>query len=315
MDLLKPTNSPSFPWTIVMLVLALLSLSLPLIGFAAPRHHGRDTGISGTQLQNLFPPNATLGLPTSNANFLALGCGVQNYTCTSAGTYSWVMVACGLSTITKMLGRSTGALANLYDISTLFGSEEFTSAPNCGLEIWSADQGETNPFNSQLDTLINSNFGIPKLGIHQFDNFNGTADPAFDFTESQNNANDFMIAVKTAQVSPPSDPSANVAWLALSNVSGSLSSGGYRVFTAGGEQPSSVNLSRLVIITRNWFQSFSVNLDQAIFLSSIVQTIVSVSSLILDCDYSNITYPFQRVLSLNVEVLRIYTFTGVLYFS
>ena len=71
-----------------MFVLALLSLSLPSTGFAAPHHHGRDTGISGSQLQILIPSNTTLPLPTSNANFLALGCGVQNYTCTSAGNYT-----------------------------------------------------------------------------------------------------------------------------------------------------------------------------------------------------------------------------------
>ena len=162
------------------------------------------------------------------------------------------MVARGLSTITKMLGRSQGALANFYDISALFGGDGFTNAPNCGLEIWSADQGEANPFNSQLDSLIQSNFGeIPKLGTHQFDIFNGTPEPAFDFTLSQNNASDFMIAVVNNKVASPFNPNDDVAWLALSNASGGLSNTAFRLFTAGGQPPSSVNISLLVIITRN----------------------------------------------------------------
>lgn len=206
-----------------MFVLALLSLFLATTGSAAPHHHGRDTGISGSALQAVLPSDATLSLPTSNANFLALGCGVQNYTCTGAGNYS-----------------SIGALANLYDISQLFNTAEFANVTNCGLEIWSGDQGETNPFNSGLDSLIQNNLGLNnKLGEHFFTNFNGTSEPEFDFTQSQGNAGDFTIDVKSADIPSPTDPTNSVDWLALSNVSGILASQTFRIFTAGGKQPSS----------------------------------------------------------------------------
>jgi hypothetical protein len=68
-----------------MFALPLLSLLLATSGFAAPSPRGERT-IPSSALY--LPDNQTeLIAPTTAADYVALGLGTQNYTCTDAGNY------------------------------------------------------------------------------------------------------------------------------------------------------------------------------------------------------------------------------------
>lgn len=160
------------------------------------------------------------------------------------------MVACSLSTIMKMLGRSIGAVAQLFDISPLNGSPAFDTIQECVYNAWEGDQ-DSNPLDPGLINLVQSQFALTYQGLHTFTNFNGALDPEFDFTQSTGNSSDFIIATKSGDIPSPTNPQQNVDWLSLTNVAGGLANEVFRVKTVGGKQPSSVNLSRIVTITRN----------------------------------------------------------------
>src|ERR1700761_1856476 len=131
------------------------------------------------------------------------------------------MVACSLSTITKMLGRSIGAVAQLFDISGLNGSPEFDTIQECVYTNWAGDQ-DSNPLDGGLVSQVTSQFGLSHQGLHPFTNFNGALDPEFDFTQSTGNSNDFIIATKSGDIPPPANTQNDVDWLFLTNVSGDL---------------------------------------------------------------------------------------------
>jgi hypothetical protein len=160
------------------------------------------------------------------------------------------MVVCCLSTITKMLDRSIGAVAMLYDITTLYGEPGFSTIQECVHDAW-VNNPSTNPLDPGWDNQVQSRFGLNPLGPHTFVEFNGALDPKFDFTQSTNNPSNFVIATKTGDIAAPTDPGTNVDWLHLTNVNGDLASDVFRVVTVGGKPPSAVNLSQFVTITHN----------------------------------------------------------------
>jgi hypothetical protein len=73
-----------------MFVLPLLPLLLATSGFAIPRLQERDsTLVPGSVLQSELPSGQTaLVAPGTTAIAVSVSAGNQNYTCTSAGTYS-----------------------------------------------------------------------------------------------------------------------------------------------------------------------------------------------------------------------------------
>jgi hypothetical protein len=74
-----------------MFVLPLLSLLLATTGFAVPHHPGRGGGpVPSSVLQSELPSGQSVIVApdTPSASNVAVGVGNQNYTCTSAGTYS-----------------------------------------------------------------------------------------------------------------------------------------------------------------------------------------------------------------------------------
>jgi len=207
-----------------MIVLPLLSLLLATTGFAIPHHHGRGHGggpVPGTVLQSELPSNQTVIVaPNTAANYVAVGVGNQNYTCTSAGTYS-----------------SKGAVAMLFDITTLYGTSKFSTIQECVHDAW-VNNPSTNPLDPEWDKQVHTQFKLDPLGIHTFVKFNNASDPKFDFTQSTNNPSNFVIAIKAGDIAAPSNPGTNVDWLHLTNVDGGLASDAYRVLTVGGKPPS-----------------------------------------------------------------------------
>src|SRR6266702_2416316 len=157
------------------------------------------------------------------------------------------MMVCCLFTITKTLGRSIGAVAQLFDISSLFGTPEFSTIQDDAFAIWSSCPG-TDPLEKGLAPRFNK-FGIKPLGIHTFVNFNGALSPKFDFTQATGDPNNFVVAAKSGNLPAPSP--ADVDWLELKKVDGGLADVIFRVFTKAGKPPTTVNISRSATITRS----------------------------------------------------------------
>ena len=152
--------------------------------------------------------------------------------------------------ITNMLDRSIGAVATLFDITPLYGQSSFSEIQQCVHDAW-VNNPSTNPLDPGWVNEVQTQFWLNPLGVHTFVEFNGASDPKFDFTQSTNDPNNFVISVKDGDIPAPTDPSTNVDWLHLTNVDGELASDVYRVLTVGGKPPTEVNLSKFVTITHN----------------------------------------------------------------
>jgi len=139
----------------------------------------------------------------------------------------------------KTLDRSVGAIAELYDITTLYGTPEFYNIQDDAYEIWSICPS-TDPLASGLVALLQYTFKIHPLGQHFFVNFNGGLSPKFDFTQSTGDPNAFVIAKKTGDLPAPS--SEDIDWLELMGVSGGLATEIFRVYTKAGKPPTTVSI-------------------------------------------------------------------------
>ncbi|KAF7337394.1 hypothetical protein MSAN_02265600 [Mycena sanguinolenta] len=165
-----------------------------------------------------LPENQTaLVVPTTAPLFVALGVGVQNYSCSSTtSTYA-----------------SIGAVASLFDISCFDQTPEFANLQTVAFDIWN----KAGP--AVTATSIGSRILAPLvLGYHYFVNSpSGTGiSPEWDFTHS---GKGYVIAAKVGDIPAPTNPTTNVDWLALNNVQGSLASKIFRIDTVGGQPPAS----------------------------------------------------------------------------
>ncbi|KAH8828623.1 hypothetical protein DL96DRAFT_1813988 [Flagelloscypha sp. PMI_526] len=168
-----------------------------------------------------FPEGQTaLAVPTGKLDYLALGVGVQNYSCSDTGTYV-----------------STGAVAELFDISCLYDSAVYSNIPDFAMQLWSAvPEGVT------IQEFIQgiSDFGnVAVLGQHYFiPNLNGSgaAQPKWDFNSS-NSTTAFVVGAKVANLTAPTG-SQDIDWLQLKNVTGDLAASIYRTDTRLGQPPA-----------------------------------------------------------------------------
>ena len=147
---------------------------------------------------------------------------------------------------TITLSRSIGAVAQLFDISNLYGTSKFGTVQNDVFRIWASLQN-TSPVGPEVSILIGGQLGIGSLGIHDFVDFNGKLSPEFDFTQTTGDPNNFVIAAKSVDIPPPQ--SGNVDWLELTNVDGGLANLIFRVETVAGVPPSTVSISGFATIT------------------------------------------------------------------
>ena len=140
------------------------------------------------------------------------------------------------------MGSSIGAVADLFDISCLYGTDEFAKIQDDAFDIWQKCPN-LNPSESNLIHELSHKYKIPLLGYHYFINDNGTLHPEFDFTSTgpnKGNPNAFVVAAKAVDVPAPNS-SQDVDWLELTAVSGKLADAVYRVYTRGGQPPTSVS--------------------------------------------------------------------------
>jgi len=183
-----------------------------------PRGTSCQCSVPATAL-NLQPPFPPLSTPP---RYVALGVGVQNYTCNSSGNYT-----------------SVGAVADLFDISCLYGTEEFAKIQDDAFDIWQKCPN-LDPLNSSLKNELLKEFKIPLLGYHYFIIYNGTLRPDFDFTSTganKGNQDAFVVAAKAVDVPAPNSVE-DIDWLELKALAGKLADAVYRVDTKGGQPPT-----------------------------------------------------------------------------
>ncbi|KAJ7445173.1 hypothetical protein B0H11DRAFT_14615 [Mycena galericulata] len=169
-----------------------------------------------------LPSNQTLLVaPTTAPLYVALGVGIQNYTCSSAGKYT-----------------SIGAVASLFDISCLAPTPAFAPVQTNAFNDWNSASASTTA------SSIGARVGAPNLlGYHYFViGATGALSPKWDFTSTGKNAGNssaFVIGAKVGDIAAPTNTATNVDWLALNNASGSLASKIFRIDTVGGQPPTS----------------------------------------------------------------------------
>ncbi|KAJ7249777.1 hypothetical protein B0H12DRAFT_1121703 [Mycena haematopus] len=171
-----------------------------------------------------LPANQTaLVTPTTAPLFVALGVGVQNYSCSSTtSTYA-----------------SIGAVASLLDLSCLDKKPEFATVQTTAFNIWN----KAPP--AELATSIGRRVDAPVLlGYHYFvTSPSGTGlSPKWDFTSTgkfAGNATAYVLGAKVGDIPAPTNSATNVDWLALNNAQGSLASKIFRIDTVGGQPPTS----------------------------------------------------------------------------
>ncbi|KAF8478279.1 hypothetical protein JB92DRAFT_2769005 [Gautieria morchelliformis] len=200
---------------------------LPLVT-AAPAYQLTGCSVTGDTIP--LPPGQTnLTIPgDAKPEYIAAGFGTQNYSCSTAGTYT-----------------SIGAVAVLFDASCVF--DAFQSACN------------NKAFSSLEETQASISAALGPsplvLGHHYFvknPTPGGTGlSPTFDFrADSQKgDPNAFVITSKTGDISSPVDPTDNVDWLELKAIDGqgSLAKYVFRIFTIGGQPPSSVRITSVAL--------------------------------------------------------------------
>ncbi|KAJ7308774.1 hypothetical protein DFH08DRAFT_900066 [Mycena albidolilacea] len=185
-----------------------------------PKAAGCDTSAATLSL----PANQTqLVAPTTAPLFVALGVGVQNYTCTAA----------------TLKYASVGAVASIFDISCIDKTPAFATIQTTAFNAWSAAPAGVSP-----DTVGGKIGAATLLGYHYFVPApSGTGlSPKWDFTSTgkfAGNSTAFILAAKAGDILAPTDSATNVDWLALNNVQGSLASKVFRVDTVNGQPPTS----------------------------------------------------------------------------
>ncbi|KAF7365918.1 hypothetical protein MVEN_00467000 [Mycena venus] len=161
--------------------------------------------------------------PTTAPLFVALGVGIQNYTCT-ASTLKYT---------------STGAVASLFDLSCIDKSPAFASIQTTAFNAWNAA-----PAGASANT-VGGRIGTPTLlGFHYFvTSPSGTGiSPKWDFTSTgkfAGNSSAFVTGSKVGDITAPTDSATNVDWLAINNIEGSLASKIFRIDTVNGQPPTS----------------------------------------------------------------------------
>ncbi|KAL5537059.1 hypothetical protein ACEPAF_882 [Sanghuangporus sanghuang] len=152
---------------------------------------------------------------------ITLGVGVQNYTCTDAGTYT-----------------SAGAVATLFDISCIYDTSQYSTITKVAYDIWNAIPN--NEISNVVETFVKKAF--PVFADHYFiTSPSGTGiSPVFDAraTSHKGDPNAFILAARTGDLAAPTG-NQDIDWLQLSNVQGDLAKTVLRIDTQRGQPPSS----------------------------------------------------------------------------
>ena len=200
-------------------------LSLPLLISAAPARTAVDslrggaggplgffTGCPVSNFQLTFPAGQTaLSIPEGQKpNHILLGSGVQNYTCTDAGAYA-----------------SAGAVAKLYDISCLVGTPAFATIQDTFHKI-------PAPIKRTIQAALDR---TPFLAVDHYFVQNPITNSGISpkFALHANGGREFAIEAKVAGIAAPN--TANIDFLQLNTIQGTLGKTVFRVDTVLGQPP------------------------------------------------------------------------------
>jgi hypothetical protein len=215
--------------------------SIPLLAAAIP---------SGIQLRNDFGllgnymacpivgdavlkylENTTFSVPQGQAvNHITFATGVQNYTCNDTGTYV-----------------PAGAVAKLYDISCLFGTDAFETIQDEWHELPYALKESIQEQLDRTPLYVSDHYFItnPITG-------NGTSPK---FASARDGGKTFMVAEKTA--GKPAPNPADIDWLQLSAIQGGFAKTCFRMSTRAGKPPASCESGSGALsvpyVTKCWF--------------------------------------------------------------
>ncbi|OHE97585.1 malate dehydrogenase [Colletotrichum orchidophilum] len=218
----------------------LLLASLALVS-AAPAK--RQAGCVSKPAAPTLPVNGNgVELPAPPADLvlkhIALGHGIQNYTCTSVNA-------------TSITATATGALAGLYDAQPLYPNVGAASLSSVDVfnglttnAVWSTPlpltsdgtskfgASATTPFPPPADLVMPGIAPMKQLGVHFFDN---TGVPTFKLGEYLLRGAKLNGTKAPASADAGPEKTGSVDWLYLGDKGGSKGiSAVYRVVTAGG---------------------------------------------------------------------------------
>ncbi|KAJ6595520.1 hypothetical protein DFH09DRAFT_1134863 [Mycena vulgaris] len=193
--------------------------------FAFPsvgRSAGDRCDLSAAKMR--LPSNQTLLVaPSQGPSYIGLAIGTQNYTCASTGTYT-----------------NVGAVAELFDVSCLYGTPEFFSLQQIAYTVWKF-ASPAAPI-SEIISFLQPFKASFVLGQHYFVPApSGTGiSPKWDFTSGAlaGHPDAFIIAAKVGDMLAPTGPP-DVDWLSLTKVQGDLATQVFRINTVGGLPPAS----------------------------------------------------------------------------
>jgi len=213
----------------------------------------RSGSLSGCNVSSALLPlpsgQTTLVQPTNvQPHFIGVAFGVQNYTCSSANNYTAV-----------------GAVAELFDISCLYGSTLFDTIQEPLFEAWS----DLSPEITITEAIGFLPYAVPVDLIqaqHYFiRNSAGGLSPTWDFRTSQRFngvSNALFVGATSASLPDPVNHTANVAWLDVGHVSGDIAAEVFRVHTVGGQPPTSCTPGTNISVkytSQYWFFGGSLN--------------------------------------------------------
>lgn len=202
------------------------------------------SGCPLTSAKLRVPANQTaVTVPSGSPAFVALGVGVQNYTCSAAGTFA-----------------SAGAVAKLFDISCLVNTPFFAGIQDLVFAVSGNAKGQA--LISKVESVLKAS--PVTLGDHYFipnPAVNGTGlTPVFDFRAGVKKGDTSgFVAVKKLGNTPSPAGTANVDWLMLQNIGGaiggSLANMVMRVDTKSGQPPASCTPNATISVpytTKYW---------------------------------------------------------------
>ncbi|GAB1527602.1 hypothetical protein RhiTH_010778 [Rhizoctonia solani] len=225
-------------------------LSTSVLVSAAPAYAPPGIKLTGCPISNAkvnIPAGQTaVTVPSGNPVYIALGVGVQNYTCGSTGTFA-----------------SSGAVAKLFDISCLVNTPLFPGIQDMVYSVARNDRGQA--LVAKMETVLKAVPLTPLvLGDHYFipnPTTNGTGlTPVFDFRAGikKEDPSGFVAVKKLGNIPSPAG-SSNVDWLMLQNlggtVGGTLASTVLRVDTKSGQPPASCTPNATISVpytTKYW---------------------------------------------------------------
>ncbi|KAI8969787.1 hypothetical protein BD414DRAFT_255845 [Trametes punicea] len=173
-----------------------------------------------------FPSGQTqLVVPSQPPKFIGLGFGVQNYTCSSTNNYT-----------------STGAVAELIDVSCIVDEPEFSTIQNGLFTFWTS----LVPYSIQSIIDVLHVLNVPDvLAQHYFVTNPITGQgisPKWDFSSSgkfEGVKDAFIVGKSKGSIPAPTNATRDVPWLDLVQVQGDIASEVFRFDTVGGQPPAS----------------------------------------------------------------------------